>query len=61
MRIIKESEIRQVPRKGRRLVGISPEHYKRMAKLCFTTAGKLSLAAVAATVIELGLKELEKA
>jgi hypothetical protein len=59
LRPIKEVDIKVVPRGGRKLVGISRTHFERLGRLKKTTLGELSLAAVTAEVIELGLEALE--
>ena len=49
-----------VRRKGRRVVGIKGEHYARVVKLRMTGAGELSVTAVVASAMEIGLGVLEQ-
>ena len=59
MQRISAEDTKKVRRKGRKLVGISPEHYRRLTRLRYTNKGILAVSAVASAVIELGLKSLE--
>lgn len=57
----RKSKLSVVPivrRKGRKLIGVSEEQYKQIVRLRKTRVGMLSVAAVTATLINLGLEHL---
>lgn len=57
---IKKAEIKTVPRTGRKLVGISADHHRRLTRLRFTNRGEISFASVLATLLEKVLTETER-